>query len=248
MSALYSAYLLCFIRTFGMFALLPIPRDFNLLGLRASLSIILSGLILLESTAAVELSVSLVITQFFVGALLGLPCRLLISAIETWGELLDSGRGQTLGAVYNPNSEAPGSHSANFLSAFCWAILVYYGFLPLLIDVLFESFNLISINQSFDIFSKNAAFKTLILIGSVLQSAIIHYLPLAAMLFMLDLLVGFCSKALNNSHFYSENFQLKTFLSFILISLTLSSEFCMSLLIFAQPKIEVLKTVLVQGG
>ena len=237
---IFNSLLLAFSRSFGLLAMLPFSGGLSSVTLRGSISLMLALTYALESGSIESISIAGIISEFFIGAIIALPARLVIVAMETWGELLDSGRGQTIASIYNPMSESPGSQSSFLLSSFTWAVLVYYSFLPILIKSFYKSFDIIGLSKSSFGGLEQQAYGVLISIGILLQSAIIHYLPIAVMFFVFDVLVGFCSKALNNSHFYSENFQAKTYLSLILMICILGTDLPSLLLLAAEPRLEFL--------
>ena len=135
---IFNSLLLAFSRSFGLLAMLPFPSGLSSIALRGSISLILSAVYVLESAPIENIYISSIISEFFIGAIIALPARLVIVALETWGELLDSGRGQTIASVYNPMSESPGSQSSFLFSSFAWALLVYYSFLPVLIKSFYK--------------------------------------------------------------------------------------------------------------
>lgn len=141
-------FLLVFARTLGLCAVLPFERIGN--GgfiFRFSLSFLIAFLLwpTLQSSTA-ELLFPALIGEFLIGALIAAPGALLVECGSMCGELFDSGRGQTIGSILDPASQAAHSYTAFLGREVCIVWLFVSG--------AFESL-VISLQESLRVFPPN---------------------------------------------------------------------------------------------
>lgn len=232
----------CFARALGMLAILPIATFFTGFFTRSTLAFILALICALDYKQQVDSTLLNIVLNFCVGVMLSMPARLVVVSFEAYGEFLDAGRGQTIAAVYNPMTESPSSQTSTILSSLSWSVLVYLGYLIILFQSYFQSFKILHPGINSFQFISNSATQIFLCLNLVVQASILHYLPLAAVFLGIDVIFAFCSKSLNNTHLYSENFQLKTYLSLLLLVFILNSDLDLSFFSIALPRLDFFKT------
>lgn len=78
-------------------------------------------------------------TEVTLGLLITLPIRLFVEGAHTLGELLDTARGQTIGAVQDPLNGPTGSDLAAIFKIAALTATLYFGGMHLLIEALSQS-------------------------------------------------------------------------------------------------------------
>lgn len=214
-SSLYNILPL-FFRAFGLLVILPLgegifepmKRAFYALGL---------ALIFFQFDVSSGVSGELYfVTEFLIGLSLALPLRLVIESASMWGELFDTGRGQNIGAAYDPFLNQSTSSIGLVLGKLTWVHLLYLGILEEIVLAYGKSLSLLTPGQSFFSLSWfTFGTKLLLMVTTMLNGLILFFLPLAIFYFLVDFSMGIIGKAVPQIHLYSEAFQLKSYLAIL---------------------------------
>jgi len=215
--AFLNAFPSAFFRALGLIAVLPIGDKLS--GVIQKL-LLAAGLALL-SAGSIESSglhgVFGAVGEFLIGFVISIPLALAVSAAKMWGELFDAGRGQTIGSMYDPVNGSSLSSMAFLAKHYVWVLLLITGTLDRTIFSYYESFSIISPGEfamaNLSAFSQGI----IIMLGYTLIGLISLYLVFAALFLLIDCFVGLISKSVPQVSFFSESFQVKTYLGFLLI-------------------------------
>lgn len=136
----YESFVIVFARAFGFTTLLPLDR----IGgggytFRITLACLLSFIITPNIDHSFQFSSVLLIQEFLTGALIAVPAMLLIECGSMWGEIFDTGRGQTIGSVLDPSSGINHSQTALLGREVCIVWLFLSGAFESLIFALTKS-------------------------------------------------------------------------------------------------------------
>jgi flagellar biosynthesis protein FliR len=86
--------------------------------------------------------------ELLIGLLVGTPVRVLVESAEMLGEIIDTGRGQTIGSVMDPLNGQQGSELAKVFRVGALCLFIQVGGLERFIDAVGASFSLMPINTS----------------------------------------------------------------------------------------------------
>lgn len=86
--------------------------------------------------------------EFFIGFLVGTPIRFLVESSEMLGELVDTGRGQTIGSVMDPLNGEQGSEFAKVFKMGALVLSVQAGGLDMVISTIGATFAPLPVNTN----------------------------------------------------------------------------------------------------
>jgi len=215
--AFLDAFPSAFFRALGVIVVLPIGDKLSGIVQKVMLA---AGLALLTAGSIGETHSSGIfgaLGEFLIGFVISLPLALAVSAAKMWGELFDAGRGQTIGSMYDPVNGSSLSSMAFLSKHYVWVLLLITGTLDRTILSYYESFSIIGAGgftiSNLTIFSQ----AIMIMLGYTLVGLISFYLVFASLFLLVDCFVGLISKSVPQVSFFSESFQVKTYLGFALI-------------------------------
>lgn len=182
-----SILLSLFVRVFVVVATLPLGGSVKFLP-RVLLAVGLTiGLIpcLPHPIAVVPPSwTSQIVTEIALGLLISLPIRLFVEGAHTLGELIDTARGQTMGAVQDPLNGPGGSDLAAVFKLSALTATLYFGGMQLLVEALSKSvsgFPPGSDSHLFDLFPYGVPTKLLLApLSATCSLAVVWILPFIA--------------------------------------------------------------------
>ena len=230
---------LLFMRGLGVIALLPFGRTIVGTSQRTFLA---AGLaILFFDPLALPQSVTPagLLAEFVIGVLISVPAVMVISCVSMCGELIDSGRGQTIGLLYSPLSGHGASSTSMLGSVGIWAFLLFFGILETLMSGLVSSIALLPLGSfaftELDIIGRNL----LAVIEPILSLTFSFYFPFAILFLVIDLGFGFVAKLTPQANPYSEAIQLKTYVAFAMLALLTRYDLGFSMSSLALPELEI---------
>ncbi len=207
-------------RSIGLFFVLPGLQSFFLKGsLSFGLALLFFNMVEVGST----LNALSIAQEFVIGWLLGLPIALLVDVANMSGELIDSGRGQTIGLFYNPQTSQVDSLTGMFFSNGLLALLFISGIGDHLIHAFGESLVLIppgSVNINTIV---PAAQKLLSLTVSLLASLMISVAGFMIIFLAIEASVGYVGKIVPQLSLQTESFLAKTVVTIIIFCLIMNS-------------------------
>lgn len=209
-----AALILIFFRAVGFLALLPLGDRLGGSVRKIVLALMLAFVCIGNADQKVVVSGFGVVTEFLVGLVLCLPCALLINCSEMLGEMFDTGRGQTIGSIYDPLTGSSSSVMSRFARYYVWAVLLAAGGFEYLIGGFAASFQVLPVaSLPFDAL---AAFggRMMSLILQMLSGLLIVYLSWAILYLLVDTAAAFWARVMPQVPFFSEVFQLKSYLAF----------------------------------
>ena len=176
-----------FIRVFVVVMTLPlggsvkfIPRVLLAVGLTLGLAPSLShtGTNISPSWAAQ------IVTEVTLGILVTLPIRLFVEGAHTLGELVDTARGQTIGAIQDPLNGPGGSDLAAIFKLAALTSTLYFGGMHLLVEAIVQSvsgFPPGPATNLFDVFEHGVPIKLLLApLSATCSLAVLWILPFVA--------------------------------------------------------------------
>lgn len=95
-----------------------------------------------------DLSLLHLIGEFFVGFLVGAPVRFLVESSEMLGELIDTGRGQTIGSVMDPLNGQQGSEFAKVFKTGALVLSIQAGGLDYVISAIGTTLDSLPLNSN----------------------------------------------------------------------------------------------------
>ncbi len=98
-------------RIFALLTVLPFDSSINV-GRRVFLAICFAVPFVSKDAAEIDFSAGILCRELLIGFLVGSPIRILVESAEMFGELIDTGRGQTIGSVMDPLNGQQGSELA----------------------------------------------------------------------------------------------------------------------------------------
>jgi flagellar biosynthetic protein FliR len=152
------------------------------------------------------------------GLMLGLPSILVLQASRMWGEMFDTGRGQSLGAMYDPLSGTSSQVMSQCIGSWVTAALLLMGLLPNLILSLASSLLLIAPGTV--TVQRIASLASVILntVGTSLTFGMMIYLPLGLSFLIVDIFGGFVSRLLPRFAIHAESFAARTVVGFAVLA------------------------------
>lgn len=210
-----ASFALALFRALGLVAVLPLSASgFGLvsrLGVAAILAGVCAGRVPTLGTA----SLGNFGAEFVVGIIIGLPAALVISCAGMWGELFDSGRGQTIGALYDPLGATNESTMGVFCKTYLWAYLLVIGGAECIVGNFLRSFSLV---EAGGLFANSIGVIGMRLMGGVAQvmtSLFAVFLPISVLFLVIDCSVGLISKMVPQVSLISESFQTKSWIGLL---------------------------------
>jgi len=191
-----------FARILGAIAVCPLfSTSFLSNLLRASLALLITAIIypkfiFLPTSADYLPNVVLIFSNFCYGGLIGYLLSLPIWLIESCGNLIDLQRGEQMGAVLNQLTSTPASSIGKLMvKAFITYLVVNNGIL-FFFDSIMNSFTLVTPNQLFPVISAPQVSKYIGFFSSYLYWVVALVLPLLAVMFLIDAVLGLISSFL----------------------------------------------------
>jgi flagellar biosynthesis protein FliR len=212
-----TSFVCSFFRGLGVAALLPFGSAFE----GALHRVIIAagvGLLFADGQAATPpLSLAGACGDFLVGLALGMPWMLCTELGGMLGELFDAGRGQTIGALYDPLSGVYQSQMCLCLRLLVWASVLAAGALEVVLSSLQESLALIP--QGARMIGQGLEFgsRLMTLLSRSFGGMLSLYLPFALLFLLVDAAAGFAAKVLPQAGLCSESFQVKSWLGLLLL-------------------------------
>ena len=209
--------LLCaYARAWGMLLVLPLgERGIGF----ARKSLLALGLAILADGSApppAGNSVLWAAREAAIGMVLGLPCACVVTLAGMLGELFDVMRGQSIAPIFDPIQESQESISAVLLRQLTWVELLCLGIFEQLIGQYQRSFSILGVGSALSS-ELTARFLSLLLQASA--QAFVLFVPFAALFFIIEMMLGFVSKAVPAVGLWSEALQLKSYLGYALMLL-----------------------------
>ncbi len=217
MDAAAQSFLSFFFRTAGFLAALPVGEKNSGFLPKIFISFLLALALTDYSAASNGLDAWQLPGDFLLGILFGLPLALLVSSAEMFGELVDSGRGQTIGAMYDPINGNSHAVFAILARHYVWIALLIAGTFDQLLTLLALTQSVVPPGGwSFATLSSSAEALS-VLIYHYMNSLISFYLIFASVFFVVDAVLAVASKAVPRLSLFGESFQVKTLCALVLL-------------------------------
>lgn len=235
-----------FFRSLGAVSLLQLGDSFLSFGrnitLAFGLTLFFAGFVPCAAPPAGQT----LIWDFFIGFLIGVPAALFIDGVKSFGELIDSGRGQNIGNLYDPLSNQNVSGLAILAERMCFAMLLCAGLFESVINALRDSFAAIPPGTAVLSSLPSCGLMLLNLISGVVGGLFSAYMIFALLYVLTDFFTGVAVKALGGgAGLNNEAFQLKTILTFFVLLMFLGTETGGFMIEAARPRPEI---YLLPGG
>lgn len=210
-----------FFRSLGVWVVLPIRQ-----GLAGSLGILmlstltafsLFGDAKIVSSNVHQLGYGAYFFEILIGALIAFPAALLVSSSAMLGELFDIGRGQQIGAQYDPMTGSQQSGMAIVSRSYTWAIILAAGLLPRLFSVLVASFHSLPPGEATSVSLETLAQSLLVLLAPYLTGLFVAFIPFVLLFLIVSVGMGYLSRIAPQMQLHGEVFLFKTLLGIGLI-------------------------------
>lgn len=208
-----------FLRSAGLVFIVPPFREFLGMSGRISLVIALAllGVVILDRRGMLAQDIPLLL-EFPIGILLGLPLLLAQSVLEGIGELLDTTRGQSMQAVYNPGMQEGTFPLSQLFRLLLWGVILQSDIFSELVQGLLEC------GRPGAVHTWRDAMELANVLLSSLAGTFYSFLPIGMALVSIDLLVGMVSRFFPGYLVQGESFIAKsTFLAVLLLVPDMSS-------------------------
>jgi flagellar biosynthetic protein FliR len=155
------------------------------------------------------------VIQVAIGAGLGFLTRLVFSAIEVAGGLLDVFGGFSLAAAYNPLTTTMTSIFGSFYALLCTTLIFATDIHLIIFQGFLRTFSAIPLNASMSLTKLDAAITSAV--GDMFIAALQIAGPMIVVLFLADVALGLLSRIAPQLNAFSLSFPLKTGLTLALI-------------------------------
>lgn len=228
-----------FCRALGLFAFLPFGSELTGVALRFVLA---AGLAVIFGTnlQTSDFVVHGLLIEFLIGILISLPLILILNLAESFGELIDNGRGQTIAQNYDPISNNSISHLAIFSKNFVLAYLFIAGNLDLNIAAFKESLSLVPIYKYANLNFQILGSKLLVYLTASLDGLLSTSLIFLATFLLIEFAIGIIGKLVPNVSLTTENYLCKSFAAFMLILMLLGFKLETGLFELARPNFKLI--------
>ena len=122
-------------RLFGLLIALPLEASVRSVP-RLFLAVCFALPFVEGSLTEVDFSMWHLLVEFFIGFLVGAPVRFLVESSEMLGEIIDTGRGQTIGSVMDPLNGQQGSELAKVFKMGALVLSIHAGGLDYVISAI----------------------------------------------------------------------------------------------------------------
>lgn len=210
---------LCFARTFGIVTLLPFSKTLLSAAWRVVFTLLITFMTAPASVALEDWNIWQLPQQFLVGFIIALPVALFVSLAKMMGFLLDTGRGQTMGVLYDPVAGISDVYTAVLLRYYVWALLLFQGIMEKLILALKQSYQILPLADKASAAVIMSDFSPVLirLLNFFIAQLWSLFLPFAILFLCVDFAFGLISRALPRMMFYAEAFQVKSYLMLLLL-------------------------------
>lgn len=160
-------------------------------------------------------SALLLLKDLGIGFLIGAPVRILVEGAEMLGEIIDTGRGQTIGSVMDPLNGQQGSELSKVCRLGTFILIVQCGGIERLLDSIIASFSVLpTVAVPISIEAGRHALQT----GSYLISALLSFAGIWLGCFLMtDTALAVLAKASQGLSFSTTSSWLKFLVAFILL-------------------------------
>jgi len=155
------------------------------------------------------------VIQVAIGAGLGFLTRLVFSAIETAGGLLDVFGGFSLAAAYNPLTTTMTSIFGSFYALLCTTLIFATNIHLLIFEGFLRTFSAIPLNASMSMSKLDTTVTSAV--GDMFVAALQIAGPLIVVLFLADVALGLLSRIAPQLNAFALGFPLKTGLTLTLV-------------------------------
>ena len=211
----FNSFMIVYARCFGAFLLLPMLLATGNRTLNFIISLVAAIVLYKADFAAYDANLLMLPFEVLIGFIIGFPVALLVSAGTMFGELFESGRGQTLAGFYDPNTSLPVQPAGKLMGSLVWVIILGLGGLELIIKGLSASFISVPIS-SFEMTNLTVLGQGILsTTGYVFVGVLTLFIPVAGLFLLTDLAIGFLSKLVPQLILFSESFQIKSCIGLI---------------------------------
>ncbi|MDZ4786190.1 MAG: flagellar biosynthetic protein FliR [bacterium] len=204
--------ILCSFRSLGFLMVLPLGGSLIRVGIKIILSLLIANLIL-KPTESLDLNLWEFPKEFILGFFIGLPITLITNAASLWGALFDDARGQTIGSVYDPNSNLNQPYFALLMQNLVWIFILQSGVLYECLSCLKLSLDIYPIGSKYNL--STTSLSVMVMIEKSLSLTFQAFLPLCVLLFTIDILLGVVSKLIPRLSIVSDSFHIKSIVAFL---------------------------------
>ncbi|UOE61746.1 flagellar type III secretion system protein FliR [Priestia filamentosa] len=224
-------FLLVLVRISTFFIVAPffsyrtIPSSHKI-GFSALLAIVLTSAIGAEAIPIDGRFLLLSLKECIVGISLGLIAYIAFSAIQTAGSFIDFQMGFAIASVIDPQTGVQSPLVGQYLSIFAMLFLLSIDGHHLLINGLYESFQLVPLSQLSLHFGEESFIKTVIYgFSSMFAIALQLSLPIVAAIFLVDVALGIVARTVPQLNIFVVGFPVKIMVTFLLLIIVIGSLF-----------------------
>lgn len=207
-----------FLRALGFLIIVPLGISPSKIGLRFVIAFLISTL---NVSTPEQLSSDMWWLEIVIGVALGLPLAIACSALNSWGSLFDTMRGQTLGSIFDPLNQTSSPILALTCEKLCWILLLGCGAIEAGLKSIVESSITIPNSSSIDLFQLGSELVRILSLelGAVFSSLV----PVGILFITIEAIGGIVGKLLPKASLLSEMFHIKTVLGFLVVIGVLST-------------------------
>lgn len=220
-------FLLIFVRMIAFFVTMPlfsyqtIPNTFKI-GFAFFLSLIMTSTLNVETIDIEGIFLLLIVKEILVGVLIGLIGYILLSAVQIAGGFIDFQMGFAIANVIDPQTGAQSPLTGQYFYIIALLFLLSVNGHHLLIDGIFNSYQLIPINEFVPFHDGNIANFVIDVFNKMFIIAFQMAIPIVGCLFLVDVALGIIARAVPQLNVFVVGLPVKIFVSFVVIFFFLS--------------------------
>jgi len=158
-----------------------------------------------------------------IGAVIGLAFGALCAALQVAGEIIDHQTGQTFSQNIDPTHGNSVGTTAILLEKVLFGVLLSAGFLVVMADTLYLSFELWPIGSPLPELSRHTPLKLAVETGRLFALALLLAGPVVLVLFALDMGLGLLNRAAPQFHIFEITLTMKSMVGLAVLTVALPS-------------------------
>lgn len=212
-------FLPAWLRSFGFLLLAPVGTGASSIAVKFSFAFALAVLVSTNQQLAPELNIFTLQNELILGSLISLPLWLAHWGITGSGAILDSLRGESLGAFYDLSRDEQVSPLAALLSSYSWMLILISGIFDACLATLVKASAHVTSGEQTHLatikLAKNIFYKFPNLVGD----AFLFGSAVGLSFLLVEIFVGLALRMAPKLQCDKEIFMIKTALAFVLIKI-----------------------------
>lgn len=160
----------------------------------------------------------IIASEFLIGLIIGYVSSLITHILQMAGSIIDMQGGFGMAQVFDPTTQTQSSLVAQFLSMFGMLFFLANNFHITFLEIIIRSFNSIPIGSITTMSGFSPMIMDIIkIIVSSISIAICVALPIIGIIFMVDIILGICTRTMPQLNLYSVGYIVKILITMMLM-------------------------------